>query len=90
MHLPHENDPPPTSRAIVLALVALVVLTVISWAMAHVELGAFGTPVAIAIAAVKATVVEADERDKRNEPGGQVCAENKSHVLGCGHLVPNA
>lgn len=44
-------------RALVLALVALVVLTATSWGFAHLELGAAETPVAIAIAAVKAGVV---------------------------------
>lgn len=56
--LAEPQDPaPPSARPLVLALLALVALTAVSWGMAHVELGAAGTPVAIAIAAVKAGVV---------------------------------
>jgi cytochrome c oxidase subunit 4 len=46
-----------SARPIFWAAIALLVLTGISWALAHVDLGAAGTPVALAIAAVKASVV---------------------------------
>jgi cytochrome c oxidase subunit 4 len=39
------------------AAIALLVLTVISWGLAHVALGHAAVPVALAIAAVKASVV---------------------------------
>jgi caa(3)-type oxidase subunit IV len=51
---PHSSS---SARPLVVALIVLVVLTATSWAIAHVELAGFGTPVAIAIAAVKASVV---------------------------------
>jgi caa(3)-type oxidase subunit IV len=51
---PHSSS---TARPLVIALITLVVLTAVSWAVAHVELAGFGTAVAIAIAAVKASVV---------------------------------
>lgn len=47
----------PAGRPIVLTLIALVVLTAISWIMSHVPLGAASTPIALAIAAVKASLV---------------------------------
>ena len=45
------------ARRLVLALVALVTLTAISWGMAHVHLGRASTFIAVAIAAVKAVIV---------------------------------
>jgi cytochrome c oxidase subunit IV len=50
--VPHESG-----RPLVFALVALLVLTAISWAVSLVDLGAVSTPIALAIAGVKATVV---------------------------------
>jgi cytochrome c oxidase subunit IV len=47
----------PSVRSLVLALLALLALTCASWGLAHVELGPAGTPVAIAIAAIKAAIV---------------------------------
>lgn len=45
-------------RPLVLALVALALLTITSYALAQVfHLGAAGTPVALAIAVVKASIV---------------------------------
>jgi cytochrome c oxidase subunit 4 len=41
----------------VLALLALLVLTAISWGIAHAPLGWAAIPVALAIAAIKASVV---------------------------------
>jgi cytochrome c oxidase subunit 4 len=46
-----------TGRSVVLALVALLVLTSTSWVLAHVALGHFNTYVALGIAAVKAGIV---------------------------------
>ncbi len=53
----YELEPPPSGRPLVLALIMLLVLTVISWAVSHVQLGVASTSIAIAIAALKATVV---------------------------------
>lgn len=47
----------PAGRPIVLALLALVVLTAASYGMSFVDVGAAGAPLAIAIAAFKAGVV---------------------------------
>lgn len=46
-----------SGRGLVGALLALVALTVASFAMAGVHLGAAATPIALAIAAVKAAIV---------------------------------
>lgn len=46
-------------RPIVLALVALVVLTTASWLLAHVPLGAAAPVVALGVAVVKASIVGA-------------------------------
>jgi caa(3)-type oxidase subunit IV len=53
----HETEPSPSGRALVITLVALLVLTAISWAIAHLALGAASIPVALAIATVKAGFV---------------------------------
>jgi cytochrome c oxidase subunit IV len=47
----------PSGRPIVLALLALLVLTGLSWGLAHLPLGAFDTAAALGIAVVKASVV---------------------------------
>lgn len=47
----------PSSRPLVVALAALLVLTAASWALARVALGGAGVPVALAIAALKAAIV---------------------------------
>jgi cytochrome c oxidase subunit IV len=52
----HPEDEP-SGRPFVLALLALVALTAVSWGVAQVALGRASTPVALAIAAVKAAVV---------------------------------
>jgi cytochrome c oxidase subunit IV len=41
----------------VLVWLALVVLTVVSWAVSYAELGAFEIPVALVIATIKSTLV---------------------------------
>jgi cytochrome c oxidase subunit 4 len=45
------------ARHLVLALAALLGLAALSWWLAHLELGAFATPVALGIAAAKALLV---------------------------------
>jgi cytochrome c oxidase subunit 4 len=50
-------DTSPSPRPLVLALVGLVVLTATSWGLSHLELGPAEVPAALAIAAVKATIV---------------------------------
>jgi caa(3)-type oxidase subunit IV len=45
------------TRTITFALVALLVLTLTSWSLSHLALGAAGPPSALAIAVVKATIV---------------------------------
>ncbi|MGE0547153.1 MAG: cytochrome C oxidase subunit IV family protein [Kofleriaceae bacterium] len=52
-----HNKVASTGRTLVGALVLLVVLTVTSWAIQHLDLGDFGTPAALAIAVVKASIV---------------------------------
>lgn len=44
-------------RPVLVALAALIVLTLASWGLALVPLGAAGSPVALGIAVVKATIV---------------------------------
>jgi cytochrome c oxidase subunit 4 len=44
-------------KTLVSAGLALLVLTAISWALAHVALGHAAVPVALAIAAIKASIV---------------------------------
>lgn len=52
------SDPPaPSARPIALALAVLLVLTAVSWLFAHVPLGGASTPIALAIAALKAGIV---------------------------------
>ncbi|MGE0871876.1 MAG: cytochrome C oxidase subunit IV family protein [Kofleriaceae bacterium] len=46
-----------TGRTLVGAVVLLVVLTVASWGVAHLDLGAASTPVALGIAVIKASIV---------------------------------
>jgi cytochrome c oxidase subunit 4 len=46
-----------SGMTLVVALLALVALTGLSWWLANVDLGAFNTVVALSIAAVKATIV---------------------------------
>jgi cytochrome c oxidase subunit 4 len=52
-----EAGPPASGRPLVLALLALLVLTAISWGVAHLPLGRAAIPIALAIAAIKAAVV---------------------------------
>lgn len=52
-----RHDQPTTGRGLVLTLVALLVLTAVSWVMSHVPLGPATTWVALLIAAVKAALV---------------------------------
>lgn len=47
----------PSGRALVFTVVALLLATAISWAFSHVDLGIVSTPIALAIAAVKAGIV---------------------------------
>jgi caa(3)-type oxidase subunit IV len=47
----------PSSLRLGVALAALIALTVASFALAHVETGAFAAPLAYAIAATKAAIV---------------------------------
>jgi hypothetical protein len=51
-----------SGKPIVLTLLALLVLTAISWAVSTVHLGAANMPVALAIAAVKATLASTPAR----------------------------
>ena len=56
--LPHPlNASRSEGRRLGLALAGLLVLAGSSWALAHVELGWAETPVALGIAALKATIV---------------------------------
>ncbi len=52
-----ESREHPTGRPLVITLVALLVLTAISWGLSNVALGWLSTAVALAIAAVKAGFV---------------------------------
>ena len=54
-----ESQPQPESsgRPLVVTLAALLALTLISWAISHLDLGAASTLVALAIAATKAGIV---------------------------------
>ena len=58
---PHPLEAEPEAHApvrpLVVTLVALLALTLISWAISHLELGHASTPIALAIAAVKAGFV---------------------------------
>ena len=47
----------PSGRALVLTLAALLAATAIRWAISHADLGFASTPIALAIAAVKAGIV---------------------------------
>lgn len=53
----HPETEPTSARPLVWTLLALLGLTVISWAISHVHLGSASTLIALAIAAVKASVV---------------------------------
>jgi caa(3)-type oxidase subunit IV len=54
-----EVEPSPTAsgRPIVIALAALITLTLISWIVSLIDLGSAGSPVAIGIACIKAAIV---------------------------------
>ncbi len=56
---PLEAEPPPhaSGRPIVMTLVALLVLTLVSWAVSNLPLGVAGTAIALFIAAIKAGFV---------------------------------
>jgi cytochrome c oxidase subunit 4 len=47
----------PSGRPLALTLVALLVLTAISWGVSHLALGRAGIPIALAIATLKAALV---------------------------------
>ncbi|HEX5657572.1 MAG TPA: cytochrome C oxidase subunit IV family protein [Polyangiales bacterium] len=55
--VPDPLNPGRETRRLALTLLALLLLAGISWALAHVGLGAWSTPLAFAIAAVKAGAV---------------------------------
>jgi len=47
----------PSARLLAVALAVLLALTAVSWLLAHVPLGGASTPIALAIAAIKASIV---------------------------------
>jgi cytochrome c oxidase subunit 4 len=53
----HPSSSATAGRPLVLTLLALLALTVISWAVSHVHLGRASTLIALAIAAIKASLV---------------------------------
>jgi len=56
-HEGSATSPTLSASAYVWSFVALVCLTLLSFWSSHVHLGAFGTPVALGIAAIKVTIV---------------------------------